>query len=142
LIEEVNFKMFNRQNMGFPDHLHDNTEWVQVHGNLYGNYLAALQYLEKASGEENKIILPTINLYKLNTTNKTPAKPKSPSTRHEQQESSVVSVRSAFPTDTATFLQFVKAKQLDFQVAINKYEEARKKSERRAYVQRLQKWLS
>jgi hypothetical protein len=51
-------------------------------------------------------------------------------------------VRSAIPTDTAAFLQFVKAKQHDFQVAINEYEEAHKKSEKRAYVQRLQKWLS
>jgi hypothetical protein len=41
LIEEVDYKMFNRQNMGVPDHLYDNTEWVQVRGSLYGNYLAA-----------------------------------------------------------------------------------------------------
>jgi hypothetical protein len=62
----------------------------------------------KASSEENKIILPTIDLYKLKTAKKTPAKPKSPSTQHEQQEGSGISVRSAIPTDTAAFLQFVK----------------------------------
>ncbi len=85
-----------------------------MHNSLYGNYLAALQYLERASGEENWIILPTIDLYKLKTAKKTTAKPKSPSTLHEQQEGSVVSVRSAIPTDTAAFLQFIKAKQHDF----------------------------
>jgi hypothetical protein len=135
LIEEVNFKMFNRQNMGVPDHLNDSTKWVHIRDSLYGNYLAASQYLERASGEENWIILPTIDLYKLKTANKTPVKPKSPSALQEKLEVSVVSVRSAIPTDAATFLQFVKAKQLDFQVAINEYQEARKKSEKRAYVQ-------
>jgi hypothetical protein len=44
-------------------------------------------------------------------------------------------VRTAIPTDAAAFLQFIKAKQLDFQVAINEYEDARKKSENKAYVQ-------
>jgi hypothetical protein len=51
-------------------------------------------------------------------------------------------MRTAILTDAATFLQFIKGKQLDFQVAINEYEDARKKSEKKAYVQRLQKWLS
>jgi hypothetical protein len=46
-------------------------------------------------------------------------------------------MRSAIPTDTAAFLQFVRAKQLEFQVAINEYEEARKKSEKRAHVHNL-----
>jgi hypothetical protein len=69
-------------------------------------------------------------------------KPKSSSALQEEPEGSVVSVRSAIPTNTAAFLQFVKAKQLDFQVAINEYEDACKKLEKRVYVQRLQKWLS
>jgi hypothetical protein len=142
LIEEVNFKMFNRQNMGVPDHLNDNTEWVHVRDSLCGNYLAASQYIERASREENWIILPKINLHKLKTANKTPVKPRSPSAQQEEPEGSVVSVRSAIPTDTAAFLQFVRVKQLDFQVAINKYEEARKKSEKGAHVQRLEKWLT
>ncbi len=142
LIEEVDFKILNHQNMGVPDHLNDNTEWVHIRDNLYNNYLAASQYLERALGEENRIILPTIDLYKLKTANKTPTKPKSPSAQQDQPEGSVASVRSAIPTNAATFLQFIKAKQLDFQVAINEYEEARKKSEKRAYVQQLQKWLS
>jgi hypothetical protein len=106
LIEEVD----NRQNMGVPDHLNNNTEWVHIRNSLYGNYLAASQYLERASGEENRIILPTIDLYKLRTANKTPVKPKSSSALQEEPEGSVVSVRSAIPTDTAAFLQFVKAK--------------------------------
>jgi hypothetical protein len=116
LIEEVDFKMFNRQKMGVPDHLNDNTEWVHIRDSLYGNYLAASQYLERASGEENRIILPTIDLYKLKTANKTPVKPKYLSAEHEEPEGSVVSVRSAIPMDTAAFLQFVRAKQLDFQL--------------------------
>jgi hypothetical protein len=134
--------MFNRQNMGVPDHLNNNTEWVHIRDSLYGNYLAASQYLERASGEENRIILPTIDLYKLKIAHKTPVKPKSSSALQKEPEGSVVSVRSAILTDTTAFLQFVKAKQLDFQVGINEYEDACKKSEKRAYVQRLQKWLS
>jgi hypothetical protein len=74
LIEEVDFKMLNCQNMGVPDHLNDNTEWVHICDSLYGNYLAASRYLERASGEENWIILLTINLYELKTANKTPVK--------------------------------------------------------------------
>ncbi len=67
--------MYSRQNMGVHGHLNDSTKWVQVCDSLYGNYLAAWQYLEGASGEEEKISLPTITLYKLQTINKTPRKP-------------------------------------------------------------------